>query len=165
MTHSVPDICDDFPDQIQVLEPLFSNYGKMGKFSGEIVTIKCFEDNSLVRELVSSPGEGRVIVVDGGGSLRHALLGDLLAAKAERNGWQGIVINGCVRDVEILQTINLGIRALNCHPLKTEKRGEGQLNTPVSFAGVRFRPGQVLYADANGMVLARRDLGVAFAES
>jgi regulator of ribonuclease activity A len=162
MTHSVPDICDEFPDAISVLQPLFSDYGKSRRFCGEIVTIKCFEDNSLVRDLVRTPGKGRVIVVDGGGSLRHALLGDLLAAAAVENGWSGLVINGCVRDVEILETLPLGIRALNCHPLKTEKRGEGQLNVAVSFAGVRFRPGQFLYADPNGIIIANQDLEIDF---
>ena len=103
-----------------------------------------------------------VIVVDGGGSLRHALLGDLLAAKAAENGWSGLVINGCVRDVEILEGIDLGIRALSCHPVKSEKRGEGQLNVPVHFAGVRFTPGSFLYSDSNGMILASQDLGVEF---
>jgi len=162
MTYSVPDICDDFPDEVQVLQPLFSNFGKKRCFSGEIVTIKCFEDNSLVRDLVATAGDGRVIIVDGGGSLRHALLGDLLAAKAVENGWQGLVINGCVRDVEILKDIELGIRALNCYPLKTEKRGEGQLNKAVGFAGVHFRPGQFLYADANGILVTAKDLGIEF---
>lgn len=162
MTHSVPDICDDFPNDIRVLEPLFSDFGKKRRFSGEIVTIKCFEDNSLVRDLVRTEGKGRVIAVDGGASLRCALLGDLLAAKAADNGWSGLVINGCVRDVEVLQSIDLGIRALNCHPLKTEKRGEGQVNVPVQFAGVRFSPGAFLYSDANGIILASRDLGVEF---
>lgn len=162
MTCSVPDICDDFPEAITVLEPLFSDFGKKCRFCGEIVTIKCFEDNSLVRDLVNTPGDGRVIIVDGGGSLRHALLGDLLAASAADNGWSGLVINGCVRDVEILRNIELGIRALKSYPLKTEKRGEGQLNIPVSFAGVRFRPGQFLYADANGMVLANSKLEADF---
>ena len=162
MAYSVPDICDDFPEDIYVLEPLFSDYGKKRRFSGEIFTIKCFEDNSLVRDLVSTEGKGRIIVVDGGASLRHALLGDLLAAKAAENKWSGFVINGCVRDVEILETIDLGIRALNCHPLKTDKRGEGQLNVAVSFAGVRFNPGSFLYADVNGMVLAHRNLDVEF---
>jgi regulator of ribonuclease activity A len=160
--HSVPDICDEFPDEISVLEPLFRDYGNYRRFSGRIVTIKCFEDNSLVRDLVRQPGMGRVIVVDGGGSLRHALLGDLLAAAAVKNGWSGLVINGCVRDVEILETLPLGIRALNSHPLKTEKRGEGQLDVPVHFAGVRFLPGQTLYADQNGIVVATRDLGIGF---
>jgi len=162
MAYSVPDICDDFSEDISVLEPLFTDFGKKRRFSGEIVTIKCFEDNSLVRDLVCKQGNGRVIVVDGGGSLRHALLGDLLAVKAAENGWSGLVINGCVRDVEILETVNLGICALNCHPRKTKKRGEGQLDVAVQFAGVRFRPGKFLYADANGIVLASKNLGVEF---
>jgi len=162
MTYSVPDLCDAYPDRIHVLEPLFSNFGGRQRFCGEVVTIKCFEDNSLVRDLVKTPGDGRVIVVDGGGSLRHALLGDLLAASAVENGWSGLVINGCVRDVEILTKLDLGIRALNCHPLKTEKRGEGQRNVPVSFAGVQIRPGFFLYADANGIVVAPERLDVVF---
>lgn len=162
MPHSVPDICDDFPDRISVLEPLFRDYGANKRFAGEIVTVKCFEDNSLLRDLVGQDGRGRVIVVDGGASLRHALLGDLLAAKAAENAWQGLLINGCVRDVEILATIGLGIKALNAHPVKTEKRGEGQLNVPLSFAGVHFRPGEYLYADLNGAVVADGLLGVKF---
>jgi regulator of ribonuclease activity A len=162
MTNSVPDICDDFIEQIAVLEPLFSDFGGKDRFCGEIVTIKCFEDNSLVRDVVRSEGKGKVIVVDGGASLRHALLGDLLAAKAADNGWQGLLINGCVRDVEILQTIDLGVKALAPHPVKTEKRGEGQLDVPVSFAGVHIRPGQYLYADTNGVVVADRKLDVNF---
>jgi regulator of ribonuclease activity A len=162
MTYSVPDICDEFPQDVSVLEPLFSNFGGKQRFSGEIITIKCFEDNSLLREVVRTEGRGRVIVVDGGGSMRRALFGDMLAAKADENGWRGVVINGCVRDVEILETIELGVRALNCHPVKTDKRGEGQLNVPVRFAGVCFKPGQYLYADKNGAVIVPGDLGLEF---
>ena len=162
MTYSVPDICDEFPQDVRVLEPLFSSFGGKQRFSGEIITIKCFEDNSLVRDAVRTEGRGRVIVVDGGGSMRRALLGDMLAAKAAENGWRGVVINGCVRDVEILETIDLGVKALNCHPVKTDKRGKGQLNVPVCFAGVSFKPGQHLYADKNGAVIVPADLGLDF---
>jgi regulator of ribonuclease activity A len=162
MSYSVPDICDEFIDEISVLEPLFADFGGKEKFSGEIVTIKCFEDNSLVGDAVKSPGDGRVLVVDGGGSLRHALLGDLLAAAAAENGWQGLLINGCVRDVEILETIDLGVKALNIHPVKTEKRGEGRLNINVTFAGATIRPGSYLYSDANGVVVAERNLELEF---
>lgn len=162
MTYSVPDICDDFIEEISVLEPLFTDFGGKVKFSGEIATIKCFEDNSLVRDMVKSPGQGRVLVVDGGGSLRHALLGDLLAAAAAENGWQGLLINGCVRDVEILETIDLGVKALNSHPVKTDKRGEGQRDINVSFAGATIRSGHYFYADANGIVVAARNLNVDF---
>jgi regulator of ribonuclease activity A len=161
-TSSVPDLCDDFFDEITVLEPIFTDYGGRSKFSGEIVTIKCFEDNSLVRDAVRTAGRGRVLVVDGGGSFRHALLGDLLAAAAAENGWQGLLINGCVRDVEILETIDLGVKALNCYPVKTEKRGEGRSDVNVSFAGARIQPGQFLYSDTNGVVVARRKLDVEF---
>jgi len=162
MTHSVPDICDEFIEELSVLEPLFSDFGGKHKFSGEVVTIKCFEDNSLVRDAVRTPGHGRVLVVDGGGSLRHALLGDLLAAAAAENGWQGLLIYGCVRDVEILETIDLGVKALNSHPVKTDKRGEGQLEVNVSFAGATIRTGNYLYSDANGVVVATRNLQLDF---
>jgi regulator of ribonuclease activity A len=162
VAYSVPDICDDFIEEISVLEPLFSDFGGKLRFSGEVATIKCFEDNSLVRDAVRSQGRGRVLVVDGGGSLRRALLGDMLAASAAENGWQGLLINGCVRDVEILETIDLGVKALNSHPVKTDKRGEGQPGVIVAFAGVTIRPGNYLYADANGIVVAVRNLEVEF---
>lgn len=165
MSRSVPDICDDFIEEISVLEPLFADFGGRRKFSGEIVTIKCFEDNSLVRDAVHSEGRGRVLVVDGGGSMRRAMLGDLLAAKAADNGWQGLLINGCVRDVEILETIDLGIKALNRHPVKTDKRGEGQMNIEVSFGGAVIRPGDWLYADPNGVIVAPRNLVLDFEDT
>ena len=154
MNFSTPDICDDFLADLQILEPLFSEYGNSEQFSGEVVTIKCFEDNTLLKKMLGTDGAGKVMVVDGGGSIRRALLGDMLAAMAVDNGWQGVLINGCVRDVEILKTINLGIRALNCHPLRSDKRNEGQLNVAVTFAGADIKPGQYLYADENGIVVA-----------
>lgn len=161
MTYTTPDICDEHLDRLQVLEPRFTEFGGKEKFSGEIVTIKCFEDNSLVKQALGSAGHGKVLVVDGGGSLRCALLGDLLAAMAVQNGWQGVLVNGCVRDVEILQNMDLGVRALNCYPLKSQKRNEGQLNVLVRFAGVSFEPGQHLYADKNGIVLASENLDLS----
>jgi regulator of ribonuclease activity A len=162
MSHSVPDICDQFPDDITVLDAAFHDFGGRERFSGEIVTIRCFEDNSLVGETVRQPGAGRVVVVDGGGSMRRALLGDLLAAAAAANGWQGLLIHGCVRDVEILRTIGLGIKALAVCPVKTEKRGDGQSGVPLRFAGALMEPGQYLYADLNGVVVARHKLPVDF---
>ena len=158
MNFSTPDICDDFLADLQILEPLFSEYGNSEQFSGEVVTIKCFEDNTLLKKMLGTDGAGKVMVVDGGGSIRRALLGDMLAAMAVDNGWQGVLINGCVRDVEILKTINLGIRALNCHPLRSDKRNEGQLNVAVTFAGADIKPGQYLYADENGIVVANAKL-------
>ena len=160
MSYSIPDICDEFSDRLQVLEPMFTEFGGKKKFSGEIVTIKCFEDNSLVKSSLGSAGHGKVLVVDGGGSLGCALLGDLLGAMAVKNGWQGVLVNGCVRDVEILKDMDLGVRALNCHPLKSKKRNQGQLNVMLRFAGVSFEPGQYLYADENGIVVASENLNL-----
>jgi len=162
MSVSVPDICDQFIDEIVVFDPVFRDFGAKRKFCGEIVTVRCFEDNSLVGETVRTPGRGRVLVVDGGGSLRRALLGDLLATAAVENGWQGLVINGAVRDVEILETIELGVKALAACPLRTDKRGEGQRDVPLRFAGAQLEPGQYLYADPNGIIVARRALDVDF---
>jgi regulator of ribonuclease activity A len=162
MSLSVPDICDTFPDDVRVLEPLFRNYGGRLKFSGEIVTVECHEDNSLVKETIRTEGRGRIIVVDGGASMRCALLGDMLAAMALDNGWSGLLIFGCVRDVEIVSTIDIGVRALNCHPRKSEKRGQGQLDVSVSFAGVTIAPGDYLYADENGIVVTHRNLDIEF---
>ena len=160
MSYSIPDICDEFSDRLQILEPVFTDFGGKHKFSGEVVTVKCYEDNSLVKSTLGSKGRGKVLVVDGGGSLRCALLGDMLAAMAVDNGWQGVLINGCVRDVEILKGMDLGVRALNCHPLKSQKRNEGQLNVLLRFAGVGFEPGQYLYADENGTVVASENLNL-----
>lgn len=158
MKFTVPDICDEFHPKLQILEPLFKSYGGRKKFYGEIVTIKCFEDNSKVKQTLATDGSGKVLVVDGGGSLRCALLGDMLGAMAAENGWQGILINGCVRDVEILRTIDIGVSALNSHPLKSNKRNEGQLNLSLYFAGANLIPGHYLYADENGIILAKKKL-------
>lgn len=154
---TTPDLCDQHPD-VLVAEPLFRHYGGHARFSGAIVTVRCFEDNSRVRELALAPGHGRVMVVDGQGSLRHALLGDQLAAQAVGNGWSGVLIHGGVRDVEILATLPLGVLALGACPRKTEKRGLGEVDVPVNFAGVAFVPGHWLYADGNGVLVAPRPL-------
>lgn len=160
MTFSTPDICDEFSNRVQVLEPLFKDFGGRRKFFGEVVTVKCHEDNSLVKSTLATNGQGKVLVVDGGASLRCALLGDLLGAMAIENGWQGALVNGCVRDVEILKGMQLGVRALESHPMKSEKRGEGELNVIVRFAGVSIEPGEYLYADENGTVVAREKLNL-----
>lgn len=162
MAVSVPDLCDAHEGQLQILEPVFHSYGGRSRFCGEIVTVRCFEDNSIVKSTLAQDGTGKVLVVDGSGSMRCALLGDLLAARAAQNGWQGVLVNGCVRDVEILSGIDLGVWALNRHPLRSKKRGEGETGPPVRFHGVNFRPGQYLYADPNGIVVAEQDLGVEF---
>lgn len=153
-----PDLCDEYPDLVQVLEPMMNNYGAIDAFGGEIVTVKCFEDNSVVKEQVGLPGEGRVMVVDGGGSMRNALLGDMLAEKAAENGWAGLVIYGCIRDVDVIRQTQLGVQAMNTNPRKTEKRGIGDLNVPVTFGGVTFTPGHFVYADNNGVIVSPEKL-------
>ena len=157
MNISTPDLCDSH-DDVAVLDPLFRNYGGCSSFGGAVVTVKCFEDNSLVKEQLATPGQGRVLVVDGGGSLRKALLGDMIAESAVKNGWAGVVIYGAVRDVDAIASLALGVQALGSIPLKTEKRGLGDLNVPVRFAGVDIQPGNYLYADNNGIVIASRPL-------
>ncbi len=154
MIRSVPDLCDDFPDEVQVLTPMFQSYGGRHCFYGEVVTIKCYEDNSLVKEQAGVPGNGRVMVIDGGGSLRKALLGDQIAANAVANGWEGIIIYGCARDVEILTKLDLGVFALAAIPVKTDKRGLGDLNVSVAFGGVTITPGHYVYADQNGVIVS-----------
>lgn len=152
-----PDLCDAYPE-VLVLEPMLNNYGARRAFGGEVVTVKCFEDNSVVKEQVAKPGKGKVLVVDGGGSRRAALLGDQLAEKAAANGWEGIVIYGSIRDLDEIGRTELGVQALGPHPRKTEKRGLGDLNVPVTFGGLRFEPGQYVYADNNGVILSQKPL-------
>ncbi|MGX5729860.1 ribonuclease E activity regulator RraA [Pseudoxanthomonas beigongshangi] len=157
MDWTTPDLCDAHPD-VQVAEPRFRGFGGRVAFHGAIATVRCHEDNSRVRELAGTPGLGRVMVVDGGGSLRRALLGDQIAANATRNGWAGFLIHGAVRDVEVLAQLDLGVQALAAHPMKTDRRGLGELDVPVRFAGVDFHPGHWLYADANGVIVSASPL-------
>lgn len=154
----LPDLCDAHADQVQVADPMFRSFGGRGAFGGPIRTVKCFEDNSLVAERVREPGQGAVLVVDGGGSRRCALVGDNLAQLASDNGWAGILVYGCVRDVDELAVIDVGIQALAAHPLRSIKRDEGQRDLPVVFAGVRFVPGEFVYCDRNGVAVSAGDL-------
>ena len=164
---STCDLCDmyknDTSGQFRVLPPLFHSYGGIDHFAGPAWTVKCFEDNSLVKAAVDTAGMGRVLVVDGGGSVRRALVGGNLAAAAARNGWAGIVVWGAVRDAAELREAQVGIRALALMPLPTEKRNEGQADIAVELAGVRVAPGHWVYADTDGIVIADRavhaDLG------
>lgn len=158
MEYITPDLCDKYGEAVEVVEPMFSNFGGIESFGGEIVTVKCHEDNSVVKEQVGLPGEGRVMVVDGGGSMRNALLGDMLAEAAAKNGWAGIIINGCIRDVDIIMQTGLGVQAIATNPRKTEKRGLGDLNVDVKFGGVVFRPGHYVYADNNGVIVSKEPL-------
>jgi len=147
------DISDELGDNAQVVEPGFNDFGKRRRFSGRISTASCPDDNSQVRAALESPGEDRVLVVDGNASSNCAFLGDQLAALACKNGWSGVVVNGFIRDSEILATIGIGVKALGTHPKKSLKRGLGERDIPVRFAGVEFRPGDYLYADPDGIVV------------
>jgi len=156
---STCDLCDAFPDDVQVLEPMLHNFGGCEAFGGEIATVKCFEDNSFVKQRLGEPGEGRVLVVDGGASIRRALMGGDVAAMAADNGWAGAIIYGCVRDVDELIETDIGIQALGVVPMKTRKRNVGELDVPLNFGGVNFHQGHWAWADNNGVVVADRDLG------
>jgi regulator of ribonuclease activity A len=154
------DLCDAHKDDpgLRVLPPVWRRFGARARFCGPVSTVKCFEDNSLVRAAVDAPGHGRVLVVDGGGSLRRALLGGNLGKAAARNGWAGVLVDGCVRDVLELAACDIGICALASVPLPTVKRNEGQADVPVQVQGVWVRPGDWLYADEDGVVVAPRAL-------
>lgn len=150
---STADLCDRELPGTQVADPLFRDFGGQVAFCGEVRTLKLFEDNSLVRETLEQKGHGCVLVVDGGGSMRCALLGDRLGELAVKNGWVGLVIFGCVRDSRTLARLPLGIKALACHPLKSYKAGQGRSQVTVRFAGVTFEPGHWLAGDEDGLVV------------
>jgi len=154
MSFATADLCDQHEDKVKVAEPIFRSYGARVAFAGRIATVKIFEDNVLVRQALSERGDGSVLVVDGGGSLRCALVGDQLAVLARDNGWKGIVVYGCIRDSAAIDELPLGIRALATHPLKSIKKGAGDRNIRVTFAGVTFVPGHYLYADADGLIVS-----------
>ncbi|HMV05453.1 MAG TPA: ribonuclease E activity regulator RraA [Accumulibacter sp.] len=159
MTFKTPDLLDEHEDElaagsVRVVAPMFHSYGGRRSFAGRIVTLKLFEDNSLVREALTENGQGKVLVIDGGGSLRCALVGDQLALLAHKNAWEGIVVYGCIRDSDDIGGIDLGVFALATHPLKSIKKGVGERNLALSFGGVVFRPDEWLYADADGVIVS-----------
>jgi regulator of ribonuclease activity A len=162
MIQSIPfstaDLCDDHGELVQVADPIFRDFGGATSFRGPITTVRVFDDNTSVRALLETPGAGRVLVVDNDGSLRCALVGDQLAQLACDNGWAGIVVNGCVRDSAALASMPIGIKALATMPRRSQKSGPGQVDVPVIFAGLSFEPGLVLYADADGVILAAKTL-------
>lgn len=162
MSFKTPDLCDEFESELgktlRVVAPMFQRYGSRSSFCGEIVTLKIFEDNSLVREAFGENGKGKVLVIDGGGSLRCALVGDQLAILAARNGWEGVVVYGCIRDSADINGIDIGVRALDTHPQKSIKKGVGDRNIAVTFGGVTFNPGEWLYADEDGVLVSAKPL-------
>lgn len=158
MAIATTDLCDAFGADVRVAEPIFLDFGGVAGFAGPIETLRVFEDNALVRESLELPGNGRVLVVDGAGSRRTALVGGNLAALAVRNGWAGIVVHGCIRDSAELAATAVGVKALGAIPRRSARTGAGERSVPVTFAGVTFAPGQWLYADRDGVVVADREL-------
>jgi len=151
MEQSTCDLSDKYGDKGRVIPPGLHHFGGVTRFGGAVVTLKCPEDNTRLKELVATPGGGRVLVVDGGGSLRYALLGDLVAKQAEAHGWAGIVVHGCVRDTAVLKQLKLGVVALAAMPRRSLKNGEGTVGIAVEIAGVRCAPGDWLFADEDGI--------------
>lgn len=159
MDFQTADLCDKHEarvraGEVRVLEPMLNAYGGRESFHGRIATLKLFEDNSLVRKALEAEGRGRVLVIDGGGSLRCALVGDQLAALGVKNGWAGIVVYGCIRDSRAIGEMDIGVLALDSHPLKSIKKNVGEADIPVSFGGVTFTPGDYLYADEDGLLVS-----------
>ncbi len=152
------DLYDKFEDSVATCSAQFRSFGAVARFCGPIETVSCFEDNSLVRKALEEQGEGRVLVVDGKGSMRCALLGDMIAAMAARNNWAGIMINAAVRDCEELANINIGIFALGTNPAKSRKQGAGQSGVRLVFGDAVFEPGSWVYCDADGVLIAPRKL-------
>lgn len=151
------DLCDAH-DDARVLDLPLRDYGGRIAFHGPVSTVRALEDNSRVREAVAEPGSGRVLVIDGGGSTRRAMLGDLLAAQAVENGWAGVVVHGAIRDSGAIGRLDLGVKALGTCPRRTDKRGQGLRDVPVSFGGVGIAPGDWLYADEDGVIVSSRAL-------
>jgi regulator of ribonuclease activity A len=165
MTILTADLCDEFAADIQVADPILHIYGGRRHFGGQVVTLRVFEDNSLVRSGLEEPGLGRVLVVDGGASLRCALFGGNIASLASDNGWSGVVINGCIRDRTEVDATHIVVRALNTCPRKSRKQGLGDKDVDLYFAGVDVSPGDYLYADEDGIIVSGRDLSQSVDEA
>ncbi len=163
MTFATTDLCDDHPQLLEdgrlaVLPPVFQRFGQHTRFCGRATTLKVFEDNALVRSTLEAPGNGNVLVTDGGASMRRALVGGQLGVLAQNNGWAGIVVYGCVRDSEELDACAIGVRALGVHPQKSSKKGEGERNGRVIISGVPVSPGDWIYADADGVLVSQEKI-------
>ena len=163
MSFATTDLCDDHPQLLEdgrlaVLPPVFQHYGQRSSFCGRVTTLKVFEDNALVRSTLEAPGNGNVLVIDGGASMRRALVGGQLALLAQDNGWAGIVVDGCVRDSDEINACEIGVRALGAHPQKSSKKGVGERNMRVVISGVAVNPGDWVYADADGVLIAQQKL-------
>ncbi len=152
------DLWDEHHEHLSCVDPIFRSYGNKKSFSGKITTLKLFEDNSLVRKQLESDGKGNVLVIDGGASLRCAIVGDQLALLAIQNNWKGIVVNGSIRDSHLINSMDIGIRALNTSPIKSIKRHTGEIDVPVKFGGVTFVSYDYIYVDLDGILISKRNL-------
>ncbi|WP_332401845.1 putative 4-hydroxy-4-methyl-2-oxoglutarate aldolase [Vibrio metschnikovii] len=161
MNDITPDLCDKYSSQVTLLNLPLQNFGMRSAFWGEIVTVRCYHDNSKVKEILSQPGKGKVLVVDGNGSCQKALMGDQVAIMAIENGWEGVIINGAIRDVVAMSQMDLGIKALGTSPFKTDKRGAGEVNVTLTLHNQMVQPGDYLYADWNGILLSEQSLTLA----
>ncbi|WP_104400092.1 ribonuclease E activity regulator RraA [Vibrio penaeicida] len=158
MEYNTSALCDIYLDQVDVVEPMFSNFGGSASFAGQLTTVKCFEDNGLIRKVLEQDGVGRVLLIDGGGSLRRALIDADLASLAEENEWEGIVVYGCVREVDELEDMNIGIQALASIPVGAAQQSVGEIDVAVNFGGVTFLPEDYLYADNTGIIISQEPL-------
>jgi len=158
MNFKTADLCDEFHDEVRVVLPGLQDFGGRARFHGEVVTVRALGDFSRVREQLRSTGAGRVLVVDNQASLQAAMLGDLLAAAAIENGWQGVVVNGCIRDSADIAAMDLGVKALGCVPARGKRDELGEVNVKLEFLGAEFRPGDFLYSDEDGILLSARAL-------
>ncbi|KAF4699720.1 hypothetical protein FOZ62_021089 [Perkinsus olseni] len=158
MEWSTADICDWCGDSVEYVDSLFHSFGMRKQFCGKMRTVKCHEDNSLVKKLLGTPSKGEVLVIDGGGSNRRALVGDLIAASAVKNGWAGVVVYGYIRDSAAINKMDIGVKALGAHPRKTEKKDIGDVDVAVKFGGVVFTPGHWLYSDEDGIIVSPSDV-------
>ncbi|KAE9542133.1 ribonuclease E activity regulator RraA [Ursidibacter maritimus] len=147
-------LCDIYSDQVDVVEPIFSSFGGNSTFHGKITTVKCFESNGLIAEVLEEDGQGRVLLIDGGGAVRRALIDAELAQLAVDNGWEGIIVNGAVRQIDVLESLDIGIQALAPIPVGAEDTSVGEIDTPVNFGGVTFLPEDYVYADLTGIILS-----------
>jgi len=163
MSFATTDLCDDNANLLEdgrlaVLPPVFRHFGRQMRFSGRVTTLKVHEDNALVRSVLETQGGGNVLVIDGGGSLRRALVGGQLGLLAQDNGWSGIIVDGCIRDTDEINSCEIGVRALGAHPQKSSKKGAGERNVRVHIQGVPVQPGDWIYADADGILVAQQML-------
>lgn len=158
MQYNTSELCDIYLDSVDVVEPMFANFGGRNSFAGEVVTIKCHEANGQIRDVLERNGEGKVLVVDGGGSLRRALIDHKLATVALENDWEGIIIYGCIRDVDLIDELEIGIQALASIPVLASNSNDGELDMPINFGGVTFLPEDHVYADSTGIILSPEPL-------